>query len=134
MIVPSSRLLFWVACVTLPAALLAAASPASAPFSILLAGGLGIAALGDAWAARRVLAGIGLELPRVTRMSKDRKNKLDVRIRNDKPRARALRIALGWPPEVLPADEELDLVLPAGSGWSELSWTCSPTQRGKYKI
>src|ERR1043165_3668847 len=121
MIVPSSRLLFWVAGVTLPAALLVAASPAAAPWSILLAGGLGVVVFGDAWAARRSLAGIGVELPRVMRMSKDRQNKLDVRIRNDARRRRALRIAIGWPLQVPPSREELDVVLPADSGWSELS-------------
>ena len=105
MIAPSSRLLFWVASVTLPAALLAAAAPAAAPVSILLAAGLGLAAFADAWAARRSLAGIGLTLPLVTRMSKDRQNKLDVRIQNETPRRQTLRIALGWPLEVSPSIE-----------------------------
>jgi uncharacterized protein (DUF58 family) len=134
MIVPSSRLLFWVAGITVPAALLAAASPAAAPISILLASGLGIAAFADAWVARRSLAGIGIELPRVARMSKDRQSTLDVRVRNNAQRGRALRIALGWPLEIPPSVEELDLILPAGSEWSRLSWTCSPVQRGKYRI
>jgi uncharacterized protein (DUF58 family) len=134
MIVPSSRLLFWVAGITLPAALLAAASPASAPLAILLAGGLGIAAIGDAWVARRSLTGIGIELPAVARMSKDRQSTLVMRIRNQEQRGRALRVALAWPREIPPAIEELDLLLPAGSGWSQLAWTCAPAQRGKYRI
>ena len=137
MIAPSSRLLFWVAGITLPAALLAAASPDSAGISILLASGLGIAVLTDALMARRTLAGIGIELPPVARMSKDRPSTLDVRIRNDgqlRRGQRVLRVALGWPLEVPPSIEELDLILPAGSEWSRLSWTCSPARRGKYRI
>lgn len=137
MIVPSSRLLFWVAGITLPAALLVAASPEAAPVSIILATGLGIAALVDAWLARRSVAGIGIELPAVARMSKDRPNTLDVRIRNDAQSGRgkrALRVALGWPLEIPPSTEELDLILPAGSEWSQLSWNCAPAQRGKYRI
>jgi uncharacterized protein (DUF58 family) len=134
MIVPSSRLLFWVAAVTLPAALLVAAVPAASPLAIVLAAAFGVAAAADAWAARNSLAGIGVELPTVARMSKDRENKLDVRIRNEAPRARPLRLALGWPNEVPPSPEELDIVLPAESGWSQLSWPCVPSRRGNYRI
>lgn len=138
MIVPRSRLLFWVASVTLPAALLVAAAPTAAPLAIVLASAVGIAAAADAWAARHSLAGIGIELPAVARMSKDRENKLDVRIRDVRthgtPRPRPLRLALGWPNEVPPKPEELDIVLPAESGWSQLSWPCVPSQRGNYRI
>ncbi len=137
MIVPSSRLLFWVAGVTLPAALLVAAEPAAAPISILLAAGLAAAAIADAWGARRSLAGVGIELPSVTRMSKDRPGLLDVRIHNEvesRRNGRPLRVALNWPLEVAPSTDVLDLVLPAQPGWSKLSWTCSPVQRGRYQI
>jgi uncharacterized protein (DUF58 family) len=133
MIVPSSRLLFWVAAVTLPAALLVAAAPAAAPIAIVLTGALGIAVAADAWLARGSLAGIGIELPAVARMSKDRQNKLDIRIRNETQRGRALRIALNWPHEVPPAPDELDVILPK-SGLSQLSWPCFPAQRGNYRI
>jgi uncharacterized protein (DUF58 family) len=133
MIVPSSRLLFWVASVTLPAALLVAAAPSAAPIAIVLASALGIAVVADAWLARGSLAGIGIELPLVARMSKDRQNKLDVQIRNETKRGRTLRIALNWPYEVPPSPDELAVILPA-SGLSHLSWPCFPAQRGNYRI
>jgi uncharacterized protein (DUF58 family) len=104
------------------------------PVSLLLAGSLGLAALFDALMARQTLDGINVELPAVSRMSKDRQNKLDVRIRNDAQRRKPLRIALGWPLEVTPAAEELEVALPGEPGWSQFAWTCSPSQRGKYHI
>jgi uncharacterized protein (DUF58 family) len=136
-IAPSSRLLFWVAGITVPAALLVAAEPAAAPISILLAGALASAAIADAWMARGSLAGIDIELPPVARMSKDRPSTLDVRVRNDTQSVRGrrtLRVALGWPRQVPPSTEELDLILPEEAGWSRLSWTCSPAERGRYQI
>src|SRR5207244_8376126 len=53
MIVPRSKLLFWVAAVVLPFALLAAAVPGAAPVCILFVGGLGLAAFADALGSRR---------------------------------------------------------------------------------
>ena len=44
--------------------------------------------LADAIGARRSLAGIGVELPAVTRMSKDREAKLELRIRNERQQPR----------------------------------------------
>src|SRR5262245_42104346 len=109
MIVPSSRLLFWVASVAMPAALLVAATPSAAPISLILVSGLGLAALTDAWMARRTLEGIDVELPAVVRMSKDRQNSLDIRIHNSQQRPRPLKIALGWPAEISPAAQELEV-------------------------
>jgi uncharacterized protein (DUF58 family) len=123
-----------VAAVVLPFALLAAVAPDSAPICILFVGGLGVVALADALGAPRSLAGIGIELPAIARMSKDREGKLEVRIRNEPPRQRSLRVALGLPREISAVTEELDIVLPAESQWSRLEWTCVPVRRGNYRI
>src|SRR6266446_3451534 len=134
MIVPRYRLLFWVAAVVLPFALLGTLAPEAAPICILFVGVLGGAALADAVFAPRSLAGIGIELPPVTRMSKDREGRLEVRIRNEPPSRRSVRVALGLPREISTDTEELDIVLPVDSPWSRLVWTCVPGKRGNYRI
>src|SRR5437773_9892395 len=134
MIVPRSKLLFWVAAVVLPFALLAAVVTGAAPVCILFVGGLGLAALADALGSRRSFGGIRIELAPVVRMSKDREGKLEVRIRNEPPRQISLRVALGLPREIPAVSEELDVVLSAESQWSRLVWICVPIKRGDYRI
>ncbi len=96
MIVPASRLLFWVAVVVLPFALLGAVSPPAA-------GAVPVVRSADCsrwrWpmpsAHGQSLAGIGVELPAVARMSKDREAKLEVRIRNERQRPKTLAPGAG---------------------------------------
>jgi len=132
MIVPRSKLLFWVAAIVPSMAVLAAASPNLAPVGVAIAAGLGLIALVDAIGASRSLAGIGVELPPVVRMSKDRDGKLEVRIRNQRQQQRLLRIGLGLPVEVTAQVEEQDVILPGTSEWSKLTWNCRPMMRGKF--
>jgi uncharacterized protein (DUF58 family) len=132
MIVPRNRLLFWVAAVLLPFALLAAIAPDAAPISIAFVVTLGVVVAADAAAARRSLAGIGIELPAVVRMSKDREAKLEMRIRNEQRRQRLLRVALDLPPEIRASTDEQDVILPNAAEWSRAMWTCTPLVRGKY--
>ncbi len=134
MIVPTSRLLFWVAVIVLPFALMAAVLPVTMPASLLFVGALLLAAAVDAVQAKQGLAGIGVELPPIARMSKDREAKLEVRIRNERQQAKRLRLGLAWPPEIKPADEEMETVLPANSEWSRLAWSCRPQKRGRYLL
>jgi uncharacterized protein (DUF58 family) len=134
MIVPRSRLLFWVAAVVLPCALLAALRPGAGPVCILAVGGLFAAALADALRAPRSLAGLEVELLPIVRMSKNREASLELRIRNEPPRRRSLRVALDLPLEISASTEELDVVLAAGAEWSRVVWTCSPVKRGIYRI
>jgi uncharacterized protein (DUF58 family) len=134
MIVPRSRLLFWTAMVVLPFAFLAAVAPGVTTVSLLFIGGLFLVAIADAFGARKNLAGIGVELPPVTRMSKGREGKLELRIRNGQQRSRALRLGLPWPREIEAASEELDAVLPTQSEWSRLIWPCMPLKRGNYRL
>jgi len=134
MIVPRFRLLFWVTAVVLPFALIGAVSPPASGFCLLCIGGLLVVVLADAIGAGRSLAGIGMELPAVTRMSKDREAKLELRIRNERQLPRTLRVALAWPREIQTVSETLDALLPAQSEWSRLTWSCTPLKRGNYRF
>lgn len=134
MIVPRNKLLFWVAAIVLPFALLSAIAPAAMMVSLLFIGGLFLAAIADALSARKSLAEIGVELPAVTRMSKDREAKLELKIRNGKQLQKNLRLGLAWPREMETAIDEMDTILPAQAEWSRLSWLCTPRKRGNFKI
>ena len=131
MIVPRTRLLFWVAVVVLPFSVLAAAGPAPAMVAIAAIGGLALVALADALGASRQLNGLSVELPPIARMSKDRDAKLELRIRNDPQKARRLRVGLPWPREIESPHEDIDVNLPAQTVWSHLSWPCRPRARGR---
>jgi uncharacterized protein (DUF58 family) len=134
MIVPRSRLLFWVAAIVLPFALLAAVAPASAAASVLLIGGFLLVTIVDAVGGRRSLDGIGIELPLVVRMSKDRPARLEMRIFNPRQQKKELRVALGWPREIKAEDEEVDATLPANSEWSRIALPCTPLRRGRHQL
>ena len=134
MIVPRSRLLLWTAIIVLPFALLAAVSPGAVAISLLFIGALLLLALADALVARKNLAGIGVELPPVSRMSKDREAKLELRIKNEPQQARQLRVGLPWPRGIHAETDELETLLPAQSKWSRLTWPCTPRKRGNYQL
>ncbi len=134
MIVPSSKLIFWVAAVVLPFALLGAVAPAAMLVSALFIGGMLLLAIADALGARASLAGIGVEFAPVTRLAKDREGKLEVRIRNARQLQKKLRIALAWPGEFKPANEERETILPPASEWSRLTWLCTAIKCGRYKL
>ena len=134
MIAPRSKLLFWVAAVVLPFGLVAAVEPGSARVSLGFITALLLAAIADALSAPSRLNGILLEFPEIVRMSKDREAKLEVRVKNGKMRARIMRLAIDWPDEIIPAEEETDVQLPTGAGWSTLSLGCTPAARGSYPL
>jgi len=133
MIVPRSRLLLWVCLVVLPFSLLAAVEPSAGGISLLAIGTLAALALVDALRARACLTGISVALPEVTRMSKDRTGKLELRIRNQTQKARELRLALALPREIESAQEDALVALPVGSEWSRFDWACLPRKRGNYR-
>jgi uncharacterized protein (DUF58 family) len=134
MIVPRTRLLFWVAAIVLPFALLAAVAPAAATTSWLLIGGFLLVAVIDAIGGRQSLGGIGIELPAIVRMSKGREARIELRIYNPRQQKRNLRVALAWPREIKAVDEEIDTALPADSEWSRIALPCTPLRRGSYRL
>src|SRR4026208_765529 len=122
MIVPRTRLLFSVAIVILPLALLAAAKPEALPICGLVAGILGAIVIADAAASGKCVAGIDMELPAIVRMSKDREARIPVRVQNKAGNQRLLRIALGLPHDIEAAFPERDVLLAAETPWSRFEW------------
>jgi uncharacterized protein (DUF58 family) len=134
MIVPRTKLLFWVAVIILPFALLAAVAPASAVISLSLIGVFILVAIVDAIGGRQSLGSVAVELPAVVRMSKDREAKLELRIFNPQQDKKNLRVALDWPREIKAVDEEIDAALPANTEWSRVTLPCTPLRRGSYHL
>ena len=122
MIVPRSRLLFWVAAIVLPFALIAAIAPASAAVALLLIVGFFLVAMVDAVGGGKSLAGIGVELPAILRMSKGREAKVELRIRNEQQQKKNLRLALAWPREIKAAEEEIDASCRRTASGRGLGW------------
>jgi uncharacterized protein (DUF58 family) len=133
-LIPRSKLLFCFSAVALPLALVAAAVPNRSSLCAAFAAAFLLIAIGDAISARRSLAGIGVDIPPITRLSKDREGKIEVRIQNQPGRSRSLRLALGLPAEIPATNEEMDIRLPEDSEWSHLVWACKPVKRGRYRI
>jgi uncharacterized protein (DUF58 family) len=134
MIVPRSRLIFWVIAFIFPFSIVAALIPAASSISVVCIATLAIVAIGDALSAPGRLEGISVELPPVVRMSKDREGKLEVRIGNKPARRKLLRIALSLPREIRADSEELDVILPEQAEWAHFLWKCAPSKRGNYRI
>jgi uncharacterized protein (DUF58 family) len=134
MIVPRSKLLLWVCVVVLPFSVLGAVEPSAGMISLGAIGLLVVLVLIDAVRAPENLAGIAVAFPEVTRMSKDREGKLELRIRNERQQDKDLRLALALPRELESKQEEALVSLPADSEWSRLNWVCVPRMRGNYRI
>src|SRR5882724_10181255 len=134
MIVPRNNLLFWVAVVILPFSLLGAIEPSASVLCLCAMGLFFLCALADGFAARTRLEGLSVELPAIARMSKDRKAKLELRIRNQPQKSAALRLGLSLPPEIQSDHEDAWIALPAGTEWSRFHWNCRPVKRGNYQL
>src|SRR4051812_31605033 len=106
MIVPRTRLILWTALIVLPFAAAGATLPGALPVSLFFIGGLFMAALFDAAIAPRGLAGIRVVLPELVRLQKDRPGTLELRLHNDSPGGRTLRIGLAFPPEIASSSDD----------------------------
>ena len=134
MIVPTSRLLFWIAVVILPFAALAGVYPEAVLISLVIIGGMVVLTLADAALALGRLDGISVELPDVLRASKDRSATIAVRVRNTSQKPARLRLGLGLPPELRPENDDVYVTLPQGTEWSQLEWRITPSRRGNFRI
>jgi len=134
MIVPRSRLLWLVALTLLPGAAVAA----FVPWTTWIATGVATAALAlaaaDAFLSRERLDGFRVILPDIVRLAKDREAVFEVRVERPRDAEESLRLGFAFPSGIVPENEDLVTLLPAGSTASRLDWKCTPRERGSYRL
>ena len=133
-LVPENRLLFTVGIVVLPLTLLMAVVPGVAAGVVIIAAALSLVVVVDAFRAPRRLKGIRVALPEVVRLSKHRQGDFAVRIENEGTQRRRIRIGLAFPAEIETPAQDIITVLPAGTAFSLVHWTCRGLRLGEYLL
>jgi len=135
-LVPRTRLLLLTGVVLVPFGGLAAMAPDAAGLSFAMMGVFIALVLMDAVLAFGSLDGIGVELPKVTRLSKDRPADLEVLVKNPdwKSGQREVRLGLPLPRQLATPQEDVHALLPAKAAASRLKWPCVPVRRGSFRI
>jgi uncharacterized protein (DUF58 family) len=133
-LVPTNRLLFWIAVIYLPFALLAAWQPTAGILTAVLSIGLTAFAGFDAFISRRRLDGISTELPPVIRLTRDRRAAIKLRVLNEGGQAFLLRIGLTLPRHLAAADYDKAVLLQPNVIHSVVQWSCRPQRQGRFQI
>ena len=133
-LVPSARLMWIFAAVGFPAAVAGALFPASRIAAGAAIAAVIILAIADAVLRNRTFAGIRVELPDLARLIQDRSAAIRVRIHNPRGKALAIRIGLAAPEGVEAEWEDQQVMLPAGAAAADISWSCTPRRRGRYRV
>ncbi len=134
MIVPRHRLLFWFAVIGLPFSVLAGVHPATLVVCLLVITAFILVAIWDAISSRRILDGIHLVAPPISRLAFEKDGQVELRLQNQTLQARTLRLALPLPVEFTTPWDELSVALPAEAEWSKFTWPCRPTRRGRFSL
>jgi uncharacterized protein (DUF58 family) len=132
--IPSARMIWLVAVVGFPAAVVAALWPVAMPATLAVIFLIATLIIADATLRRRALAGVRVQLPGLVRFFKDRDAEIRVRIVNDSGQARRLRFGMIAPEGIETAAEDQYIRLPEKETAVEFSWPCTPRQRGRYRI
>lgn len=132
MIVPSARLLWLTAVAVIPLATLLTAVPELSGLAALALTALLAVTAADAVRGRKRMRGLSVQFPEIARLFKGRAGALEVQLRNEAPEAKSLRLGLAFPREIVPHEEEMLAVVPAGT--SRLNWPCTAHRRGRYTL
>jgi uncharacterized protein (DUF58 family) len=134
MIAPSSRLLWWIALLVVPAATFAGVFPSAAlPLAFGLLAFVTVAVI-DAAGSKKRLEGIRVLLPEIVRLTKSGSGHIEVRFENPSLRLLRLRFGLPLPREITSSQEEVFLMLPAETLNSRISLDLVGHVRGRFVI
>jgi uncharacterized protein (DUF58 family) len=134
MIVPRTSLILLAAITFVPFLGIAVARPGMlVPCLAVLALVLAVAAF-DAWQGRRQLGLIKVILPPKLRWIQERAARLELIFETHAAVPFHLRIGMGFPPEIIPDEDEMQVGLPAQAGRHYVLWECRPRQRGLFTI
>jgi uncharacterized protein (DUF58 family) len=133
-IVPTYRLIILAGCILLPATLLVVANASAMAPTIILAAGVMVVALVDAYRSRQQLEGVRVLLPAVVRISRDREGRFNLEIENERLTVRRIRLGLPFPQEISTPSLELTVELPQDHPISSIGWLLKGLKQGRYSI
>lgn len=134
MIVPSTRLLVWVAWICVPFAALYSTVPETASLAFAAMAWFALVAALDAWRSDAMLAGIVVQSPPIVRMQKGNEGFFPLEFHNESAKTRTLRVGVVFAGPLGAIDETIEAVLPADSNLSRVHLRCQPLQRGQYAV
>jgi uncharacterized protein (DUF58 family) len=132
--VPTYRLLFFVGLIIVPFTLLLVVVASVVVPTIVLAAAIMVVAIMDAYRSRGRLQGIRVLLPEVVRISKGRQGNFNLRIENEQPAVRRIRLGLAFPEEIYTPAVELSVELPQDNPISSIVWLLKGLKQGRYHI
>ena len=133
MIAPRSILIWLTAAVLVPAALVSAGDPSMVVLLLGAAVVVAAVAAGDAMAVGDRLAGIEIQLPAVTRLSKGIEGQITLQVLNRTDRPMHIRVAIAADHRIGCAEPSQWVDLPAQAGVT-VEFACRPGVRGKYDL
>jgi uncharacterized protein (DUF58 family) len=133
-VVPAPRLIFFAAVTLPPFAVLAALWPPALLAATLLGSAIAIVAVLDAFRGASTLRTIRLEFPDTIRLSKNRPGTFSLKIHRPPEAPHRLRIALAFPHEISTPEDSREIELPRDAAASTIVWTCTPHERGLFRI
>lgn len=133
-IVPTYRLIFVVGFIFLPLTLLMVVASSIAVPAIVAAVVILMGAVVDAFRSQGRLAGIGIILPEVVRISKGREATFNIQIENPNLNVRSMRLGLAFPAEIYTPAGELRIELPEDNPISSIDWLLQGLKQGRYQL
>lgn len=132
MTAPRSGLLWLVGLTLIPAGAAAVAAPEMLWVGVLAL--VALVAFADWLASRELLAGAGVAMAQVTRVTKDVEALIELKVQDTVHAGRTLRLALAMPESFACGQEHVDIQLAAEAAWSSIQWPCTPQVRGRYLL
>lgn len=132
--VPSVRLLWAVALVGVPAAIIYGLLPDLRAPAILAILGLLVVSLADGWLSREALTGFEVQRGGVARLTIHRDEKIPLIVRWLGHREVVFKLALGLPRELFSKLEMIEASIPSGTSWRRVDYACIPLRRGNWKL
>jgi uncharacterized protein (DUF58 family) len=132
MTVPSKALLWVAALVVLPIVAVGGLYPQFFVISLLVIAALALGALLDAWIGRERLAGVGVRMQKLVRLTKDVPAPLPLVIDNGAQRPLLLRLAAAPPQSVSITETGTAVSVPSGA--SSVEWNASAVERGDFPV
>jgi uncharacterized protein (DUF58 family) len=131
-LVPRTKLLVWVGLIFIPVSVLVAVLPAATGPGIGLSVGFLAVVLGDVAVSRKLLAGVRITLPAVSRLSAGRDGEMTLTIERNTDKVTHLKLGLAFPRELVSQSSDLTTRLPQETSHSIVAWPFKALKQGLY--